>query len=73
MKTYIARVVIRISPVASVVCVLVARLAPNSLPTQEFPQDFWVGLWNCCGYCAVSLDYPYSSCSCPSLKLIVGI
>lgn len=56
MKTYIARVVIRISPVASVVCVLVARLAPNSLPTREFPQDFWVGLWNCCGHCVVSLD-----------------
>jgi len=65
MKTYIERVAIRISPTASVVSVLATQLAPTSLPTREFPRDFRVGLWNCCGHCVVRLDWSYSSCSCP--------
>lgn len=65
MKTYIERVALRISPMASIVSVLATQLAATSLPTREFPQDFRVSLWNCCGHCAVRLDGSYSSCSCP--------
>ena len=62
MKICIERVVIRVAPMASVVSVLATQWAPASLPTREFPQDFCVGLWNCC---VVRSDWSCSSCSCP--------